>query len=122
MTLSQDNPVSGTQYGVGQVAGRRVRILSMAAKCTWTVQPTPLEVWLIIDGISWRFYVDDPVSNTWYSACLNSASISTSQTLSTTLNEASRSFLIEGRNVTITAEITGGTVSNLAARVKYAII
>jgi len=49
-TLTQANPISGTKYTVLSTT-RRVRILNIAARVTWTVQPNPLEIHLTIDGV-----------------------------------------------------------------------
>jgi len=116
-TLNQANPGSGTQYAV-LATTRNVRIISIAVVCTWTVQPTPLEVHLTIDGNTITHTFTDPVSATWYYTSMSAALAELLQPLSATSPD--RPFLYEGRSVAITAEITGGTVSNLSARVKYA--
>ena len=117
-TLDQANPVSGTKYEVLPET-KNVRIISIFIQCTWTVQPTPLEVHVTIDGQSIAHSQTDPVSDERYHAEVRAYNPPTAQALSLT-NPASRAFLYEGRSVKIEAEITGGTVSNLAARVKYA--
>ena len=117
--LSQANPVSGTKYTILDTI-KNVRIIDIIIKCTWTVQPTPLELHLTIDGQSITFPFTDPVSNTIYCVFLHGNSPNKWGQLSVTAHSPSRSFLIEGRSVKVEAEITGGTVSNLFARVLYA--
>jgi len=118
-TLSQASPGSGTKYTVLDTTAK-ARIIVIAVKCIWTVQPTPLEVHVTIDGVSLTFTVSNPVSDTWYQAALDPTAGETSQVLTTTNFLPYRSFLLEGRSVKVEAEITGGTVSQLDARIKYA--
>jgi len=117
-TLSQGNPVSGTEYEV-LATTRNVRILGIAVKCTWTVQPSPLEIHITIDGQVLTYIKTDPVSDQNYAPTPSSASAPDANILGTSLMQY-RAFLLEGRSIAVTAEITGGTVSNLSARVKYA--
>jgi len=116
--LNQANPVSGTQYEV-LATTRNVRILGIQANVTWTVQPTPLQIHLTIDGQTIIFNVVDPVSTTIYFATLRASGDPANQALDSTFYDKVP-FLMEGRSVRITAETTGGTVSNLSARVIYA--
>jgi len=118
-SLSQANPISGTKYEV-LATTRNVRIIGITASVTWTVQPTPLEIHITIDGQAYTFTVTDPVSATKYYARFLSSQTITTQPLVTTDVEVTRSFLLEGRSVKVEAETTGGTVSNLSATVKYA--
>jgi hypothetical protein len=122
--LNQAAPGDGVEYTVLDTT-KNVRIISMIVQCTWTVQPTPLELHLTIDGVSHTYAMANPVSATPYIARalpdlseLNQGL--TALTGSITDVTACVPFLIEGRSVKVTAEITGGTVSNLTARVKYA--
>jgi len=115
-TLTQA-PVSGIKYVV--LDTKNARIISIGVKCVWTVQPTPLEIHITIDGVAIIASKIDPVTNTEY--LVNDSH----PLLATLFLESPGSgrilpFLIEGRSVKIEAEITGGTVSNLTARVKYA--
>jgi len=112
-TLSQANPVSGTKYTVLDTT-KNVRIISVSVQCTWTVQPTPIEVHITIDGVSITVGFTDPVSATSYFFVNDRSSLCVF-----TANRA-QAFQLEGRSVKIEAEITGGTVSNLSATVKYA--
>jgi len=96
---------------------RNVRIIGIFVRCTWTVQPTPLEVHLTIDGVVHTASYTDPVSNTGYFVYVDPSLTSGYAMSSGTGKEA---FLVEGRAVKIEAEITGGTVSNLAMRVLWA--
>ena len=118
--LDQTDPDSGTKYVVLDTT-KNVRIISIMIQCTWTVQPNPLEIWLTIDGQVLRFYFSDPESATPYFAFLNPGGPVTNEGLTVNMAYAVyKAFLIEGRNIKVEAEITGGTVSNLSARVKWA--
>ena len=69
-SLNQANPVSGTKYTVLDTI-RNVRIIGIEVNVTWTVQPSPLEIHITIDGQTLRFFKTDPVSATAY-FCKNS--------------------------------------------------
>lgn len=114
-TLSQANPVSGTKYTVLDTT-ENVRIIWIRAKCTWTVQPTPLEVHITIDGESYSFYVSNPASAIWHNALFDIGE----EILSATIIPGYRAFFLEGRSIKVEVEITGGTVSNLSGQVRYA--
>jgi len=115
-TLSQANPTSGTKYTVLDTT-KNVRLLSIEVACTWTVQPTPLEAHISIDGQSYTAPFTDPVSAVYYEYALGGGA---ADVLTATAIQYNRAFLLEGRSVKVEVEITGGTVSNLTARVKYA--
>lgn len=116
-TLSQANPVSGTKYTVLDTVNN-TRIIGISAQCTWTVQPTPLEIHVTIDGETVTFTVANPATATDYFAANSLANAETAQELAAA--QPAVPFLREGQSVKVEAEITGGTVSNLSARVKYA--
>jgi len=116
-TLDQASPVSGTKYEV-LATTKNVRIIGISAVCTWTVQPDPLEVHVTIDGQLLSFHFTDPVSTTPYFAYLDANRTAINQAMDSSVGK--EAFLLEGRSVKVEAEITGGTVSNLSARVKYA--
>ena len=118
-TLDQANPVSGTKYEVLSTT-KRVRIKAIIVKVTWTVQPTPLEIHLTIDGISHTASFSDPESAKNYYVRFYPYDSQNSYGLDGTPYDHERAFMSEGRSVNVEAEITGGTVSNLSARVKYA--
>lgn len=120
-TLDQANPVSGTKYGVGELgtAKKNVRIKSIEVQCTWTVQPTPIEIHLTIDGQSITHVLADPVSASWYMLQFDDTMIPGLQDLVATAVHSDSHVLYEGRSVKVEAEITGGTVSNLSAKVKW---
>lgn len=116
------NPVSGTKYTVLDTT-KNVRIIAISADITWaTTQPTPLEVWVTIDGIEFRYVVADPISETVYFAICAEDSAPTGQTLSSTSRAPYRTFLLEGRSVKVEVEITWETTqpTPLNCRVKYA--
>jgi len=119
-TLTQA-PVSGTKYTVLDTTPN-VRIISISVQCTWTVQPTPLEIHITIDGKTITHTFTNPVTATDYIAFIDPTKAATAQGLSATaaLDLGLPPFLREGRSIKVEAEITGGTVSNLSARVKYA--
>ena len=116
--LSQDNPDSGVPYVVLDTQ-RNVRIRSIAVICVWTEQPTPLESHVTIDGQPHTYLADDPDTAIWYYAEIGEAYAATLQGLGVT-SHYNRAFFLEGRSVKVEAEITGGTVSNIACRVKWA--
>ena len=115
--LDQPDPVSGTKYPVLNTTPN-VRIIAVAVRCTWTVQPTPLEIHITIDGQSITHTETNPVSDDWHYAYISAPDPPSSQPFGSTVGR--EAFLYEGRTVKVEAEITGGTVSNLRARVKYA--
>ena len=114
-------PGPGTEYEILGVL-HHIRIIDIAVAVTWTVQPTPLEAHLDLDGIRWTFTVTNPVSDTWYHAVFSGTSAVTGQPLSSVDVQMYRSHLIDGEHVTdLTAETTGGTVSALYGRCIYAL-
>lgn len=115
--LNQANPVSGTKYEV-LATNKRVRIIGIAVSSLWTVQPTPLEIHVTIDGIAYKWTQTDPVDGSWYMCPLDARFAETAQEMAAGA-ALSSAFVLEGRTVKVEAEITGGTVSNLTARVKW---
>lgn len=123
-------PVSGTKYewstdgAVANAIGTQnnVRILGIAVRCTWTVQPTPIEAHVTIDGNAITHAIGNPTSNTWYYVSMEDwEAAETAQVLVTGGETVARQQPIyEGRAVKVEAEITGGTVSALNMRVKWA--
>jgi hypothetical protein len=92
----------------------------MAIKATWTVQPNPIEIIVTVDGQTLTWYYTTAVTATFYYANNNAALAANLLYLDPTDFGERRAFLLEGRSVKIEARTTGGTVSNLTARVKYA--
>jgi len=124
------NPISGTLYEWDSAGGvvnplgpqRNVRILEIAVNCTWTVQPTPIQVHLQIDGRTYIFSLTDPVSTQNYIPYLSAIFADNAQELIiTSSTESTRKGqpFIEGRSVRIWFEITGGTVSELEGQVLW---
>lgn len=122
-TLSQANPVSTTLYEVLAIT-KNVRVISMAAIVTWTVQPSPLDIVVTIDGQTLTFTLANPSSAGWKLAFKQQHQPPTAQVLISASGgevDDRKAFLgIEGRSVRIQARTTGGTVSSLEARVQYA--
>lgn len=118
--VSTANPISGTPYGlIGTTLD--MRIIGISVRVTWTVQPTPLEVHVLIDGVTFIFARANPVSNTWYVVRHHDMRYNeANQTLSGTA-ETQMPFVLEGRSIIISTETTGGTVSNMTARLRYAL-
>lgn len=121
------NPVSGTKYewrtggtGAGASLGtqKNVRIISIAVKVTWTVQPTPLQCHITIDGNDVESHKDNPVSATFYSLSNTWPDLS-SLGLDAVVSQYN-GIILEGRSIKIEFETTGGTVSEITARVKWA--
>jgi len=116
-TLSQTDPVSGTLYTVlGTV--KNARIIGIAVRVTYTEAPT-VECHINVDGSNLTASKADMTNNTWYTVITQEPYANPVYTT----YAGTRAFLLEGRSVSITAEFSGGTgVSELSARVKYAII
>ena len=125
-TINVTDPASGQKYewqhppGTPLGTQKNVRIISIAIRVTWTVQPTPLEIHIALDGRSIIHSQIDPGPNTWYYAVIQKQLNESSQTMETPSGGYEGRFLWEGRSVKVEAEITGGTVSHLSARVKWA--
>lgn len=117
--LNQANPTSALLYTILATTSN-VRIISIVASVTWTVQPT-LEIVVTIDGVPISYGIAAPVSTTRYGAAPDEGDTALLQVLGG-LNAYApyRAFLLEGRSVLIQARRTGGTASNLSARVKWA--
>ena len=121
-TVAEAPPGSGTKYTLLATTAN-VKIISISAVVTWTVQPTPLEIHLTVDGVPVRFAQTDPVSTTNYYPKLLPQQTAILQQCATTVTAATLSALglCTGRSVKVEVETTGGTVQNLDARIKYAI-
>ena len=114
------NPVSGTQYLIlGAIPN--ARIIDAAIWCTWTVQPTPLELYTTKDGIPLRWSFANPATAVYYyPSGMDARNPDNNMALDVTRYGAYRAFLMEARNVgPWYAEITGGTVQSLQAIIKY---
>jgi len=119
-TITQVNPVSGTQYEVLPVT-KNCRIIMAGSQCTWTGQPTPLQIWFIVDAVTIEGYKFNPATATNYYA--NSSywdETSDRLALDAVSLTTSSPFILEGKSIQVLAEITGGTVSELKAWVRYA--
>ena len=117
--LNQANPVSGNKYTILDTT-ELVRIMGVAARVAWSGQPNPLQVHITIDGNDISHNKANPVNNTWYFAGWNSQGAENDQGLSTADNTKVKAFAYEGRSVKVEAETTGGTVSALQSRLKWA--
>jgi hypothetical protein len=116
--LSLPNPVSGALNPV-LAPTEDVRIISITANLNWTVQPSPLEVHVTIDGQDITHLINNPVTSVWYFARITESNDEANQELHATAIGYYRAFLYEGQNITITAETTGGTVQRIYCRVKW---
>lgn len=118
--VSIDDPTVGQLYSVPpfDVERRDVRIIGMAAACTWTGAPSEGAIYITMDGQLITYKCEGPVSGTVYYATNGLAEPESNQTLSDT--EPTAPFLREGKHIKIQAKITGGTVTNLWVRVKWA--
>ena len=118
--LDEANPASGNEFTVLDTT-EFVRIITVATRVDWTGQPTPLEVRLYIDGEIITYTQNNPVNTPWYRLLRDDVFPGSAQTFTTTAgHHQNRSFFIEGRSVGVTAETTGGTVSRLRSRMKWA--
>lgn len=115
--INQANPVSGTKYLLLDTT-KNVRVNSLFAKVTWTVQPTPLELHLLIDGQVILISQANPATATnYYPYWIPDAS---GMAFTITIADMGRkAFYFECKSLKVEAETTGGTVSNLSARLKY---
>ena len=115
--IDQDNPVSGTKYPVCDV--KNARILSLYTKIIWSVQPSSLELHTTVDGVLHTYTIANPLSDKGY---YGSRPYESDPIMSLVYIEfvGARAYLFEGRSVKIELEVTGGTVSNLSARMKWA--
>lgn len=117
ITLNQANPISGTQYALLPTT-TYVMLLVTSGVVTWTVQPSPLEMHMNLDGQTPSPARTNPVSTTVYhlkhfSMHTNGLSIFLDATnLDSPLNMAAKSM---GINL----ETTGGTVQNLSGQISY---
>ena len=120
--IAQVNPVSSTLYPV-LAATSNCQIIGVSVNVVWTVQPNPLEVVMIIDGITYTFTIANPVSATnYFPRMFSSSDIPASQVLGTTDPSFSQGqpYQVEGRSIAISARTTGGTTQALNCRVRYA--
>ena len=117
--LAQSNPVSGFRYEVLPLT-KNVRVVHMAAQASWTVQPSPLELFMTVDGEIFRFFRNNPGNNTWYFPIYQAFASHENGILTTTGPYNERAFLIEGSEVEISLELTGGTATNIRSRVTWA--
>ena len=120
VVLNQANPTSGLPYAV-LPESLYVRIYSIASAVTWTVQPTPLQVHLDLDGVDITHGQGNPATGTYYGSYVTEDAAEGGQQMgAANAYTPRRAFLYEGKRCTIHAETTGGTVQNLDARVKWA--
>ena len=96
---------------------RNVRIYDIYSMVTWTGQPSPLEIWITLEGTIRKGEQIDPESATPYYVTRHPLGVSAIFALTKTL--PLHAFLVEGRLVKVEVEITGGTVSNLKCFVQW---
>lgn len=123
-TISQANPVSGTEYLV-LAATSNVQIQSINCDITWAVtQPTNLRIIAVVDGQTITFVTPNPVSGTAYTLSLNNSLPADNQGLGTGLVSSSilAAQSLSGRSVQISAAITWAVTqpTPLNVRVKWA--
>lgn len=113
-------PTSGLKYALLPTK-MNCRLIGIRAQVAWTVQPSPLEVHITLDGEDWTFAKVDPVTATAYSIRnldMGAGIAAQSLDVVTTLQSP---FILEGREMKIETETTGGTVSQMYAEVIYAL-
>jgi len=115
-TLNQVNPTSGLKYTVLD-ATPLCRLITVQASITWTVQGN-LEFHVTVDGVPVTTLVATPASTE--KQYLQLAGSGADWMIENSDKNQYRPYLIEGRTIKVEVETTGGTVSNLSARVKYA--
>ena len=118
--VSINDPTVGLLYSIPpfDVERRDVRIIGVAANCTWTGAPSEGAIYITMDGQLITYLCSGPVSGTTYYATNGLAESESNQTLSDT--SPAVPFLREGKRIKIQAKITGGVVTNLWVRVKWA--
>ena len=120
VAINQANPISGTPYAVLPVT-TFVRVIAAGSYCTWTVQPTPLQLHFVIDGAAISYSIVNPGSVVAYTPSHYATDPPLNQAMIGEGAESfNRPFLLEGKSILITAEVTGGTVQNLVARIIHA--
>lgn len=122
-TLNQADPVSTQLYTVLDTQ-TNVKILSICSKITWAVtQPTPLDIICTVDGITWVFRKDNPVSAQDYLSWItpNLAADLMGDMLATSGSPQLYPYLFESRNCKIVAKITWAVTqpTPLVCRVKW---
>lgn len=124
VTLSQANPVANTLYPLLPTT-RNAKIWSAVAQIQWTVQPTPLQVILTIDGKIVVHGFTNPATVTSYAVVHGVAEDymdENNQLLAIAYSAAIPNPLYEGKTVRVdvrTGSVTAGTTQNLTARLKY---
>lgn len=120
--ISQANPVSGTKYTV-LPSTANVRLRSLSIKADWTVQPTPLESHITFDGIETTYAGANPATGDYFSPTTDQDSGAGAPTSQVMVNQWTDRYIdimpVESKSMSITGEITGGTVQLLYCRVKY---
>jgi len=115
----QDDPVDGTEYTVLDTT-KHVRIVSIYAKCTWTVQVTTLTVTVTVDGHEFTYSKGNPETATDYFANISEKTPDPSAGYLDATGQANeRAFLIGGKNVKVTIKRDGGTCQNVYCLIKY---
>lgn len=120
--LNQNNPTSGLKYEVMPTT-ELVRIISVTTSITHTVQPDPMECHITADGIATTNALATPATATWFYGTHIYHGIFGDDVITFQSGLPDRrdlTFLFEARSCKIEMETTGGTVSNMKCRVKYA--
>jgi hypothetical protein len=118
-SLNQSWPNSDELYTVLDTTAN-VRLIAFAVKETHSVTPTNVKIVITIDGQTLTYTKTSPSSATWYFPTQSSSVGASSLALGSTDLAQYLTFLYEGRSVKVQASVSGGTVSNLSAIVKYA--
>lgn len=112
-------PTSGDKTEVLAATTKPCRILRIFANVTWTVQPTPLEIYMTVDGVEWKFTKANPVSTTFYEPYIHTGARDNGIMTDAGTYSRSLAFFKEGHSIGVKVEITGGTYSNVKCRVIY---
>ena len=118
--VSIDDPTVGQLYSIPpfDIERRDIRIIGMAASCTWTGAPSEGAIYITMDGQLITYLCSGPVSGEIYFAKNGTEFPESEQTLVT--EPPDTAFLREGKRIKIQAKITGGIVTNLWVRIKWA--
>jgi hypothetical protein len=98
-----------------------VRLICVEVVVIWTVQPTSVSIIIDMDGETITHIIASPVSGTYYLAVIIAHNPPNTQGLvAESYTYIARAFTYESQSMSIGARVTGGTVSNLSCRAKWA--
>lgn len=115
--LAQANPISGTQYAL--MNETMVRLYWVLFFVEWTVQPSPLELFHDLDGVT-QFITEqgNPVSLTaYYDSLFHGVGTGVANLLVEAIRQGNMDLC--AKEVLLQIETTGGTVQTLSGRAMW---